>query len=108
MLLAAWVRAKQALSVAFSILEVKSFKVSSLDSLNGSMPSQGCCTVLIIKGEDCVEVWTWSLLLKMQDSVQILIPLIFYSSQFILLIFHSCMNLQSASVCCDCCDVVTV
>ena len=36
---AAWVRAKCALSVAFSILEVKSFKVSSLDSLNGSMLS---------------------------------------------------------------------
>ena len=47
-------------------------------------------------------------LLRIQVSVQILIPLIFYSSQFILLIFHSCMHLQSASVCCDCCDVVTV
>src|SRR5882724_7940479 len=34
----------------------------------------------------------------------ILIPLIFYSSQFILLIFHSCEHLQSARVCCDSCD----
>ena len=46
--------------------------------------------------------------LRFQVSVQILIPLIFYSYQFILLIFHSCMHLQSAGVCCDCCDVVTV
>jgi len=37
--------------------------------------------------------------LRIQVSVQILIPLIFYSAQFILLIFHSCMHLQSASVC---------
>src|SRR5882724_12132765 len=43
-------------------------------------------------------------MLRFQVSVQILIPLIFYSSQFILLIFHSCMHLQSAGVCCDCCD----
>ena len=43
-------------------------------------------------------------MLRIQVSVQILIPLIFYSSQFILLIFHSCMHLQSAGVCCDCCD----
>src|SRR5882724_12158172 len=43
---------------------------------------------------------------RIQVSVQILIPLIFYSSQFILLIFHSCMYLQSASVCCDCCDCI--
>src|SRR5882724_10669621 len=43
-------------------------------------------------------------LLRIQVSVQILIPLIFYSAQFILLIFHSCMHLQSASVCCVCCD----
>jgi len=33
------------------------------------------------------------------------IPLIFYSSQFILLILHSCEHLQSGSVCCDYCDV---
>src|SRR5882724_9183644 len=45
-----------------------------------------------------------SILLRIQVSVQILIPLIFYSAQFILLIFHSCMHLQSASVCCVCCD----
>src|SRR5882724_3645066 len=45
-------------------------------------------------------------LLRIQVSVQILIPLIFYSSQFILLIFYSCMHLQSASVCCDCCDCI--
>src|SRR5882724_6208273 len=44
------------------------------------------------------------ILLRIQVSVQILIPLIFYSAQFILLIFHSCMHLQSASVCCVCCD----
>jgi len=44
------------------------------------------------------------LLLRIQVSVQILIPLIFYSSQFILLIFHSCKHLQSAGVCCDSCD----
>src|SRR5882724_7503023 len=43
-------------------------------------------------------------MLRIQVSVQILIPLIFYSAQFILLIFHSCMHLQSASVCCVCCD----
>src|SRR5882724_10721684 len=43
------------------------------------------------------------LMLRIQVSVQILIPLIFYSSQFIL-IFHSCEHLQSASVCCVCCD----
>jgi len=43
-------------------------------------------------------------LLRIQDSVQILIPLNFYSSQFILLIFHSCKHLQSAGVCCDSCD----
>src|SRR5882724_670992 len=46
-------------------------------------------------------------LLRIQVSVQILIPLIFYSAQFILLILHSCMHLQSASVCCVCCDSVT-
>src|SRR5882724_3791698 len=43
-------------------------------------------------------------LLRIQVSVQILIPLIFYSSQFIFLIFHSCEHLQSARVCCDSCD----
>jgi len=47
-----------------------------------------------------------TILLRIQVSVQILIPLIFYSSQFILLIFHSCMHLQSASVSCDCFDCI--
>src|SRR5882724_5993023 len=47
-----------------------------------------------------------SLLLRIQVSVQILIPLIFYSSQFILLILHSCEHLQSAGVCCDCCECI--
>src|SRR5882724_10640277 len=46
----------------------------------------------------------WPILLRIQVSVQILIPLIFYSTQFILLIFHSCEHLQSAGVCCDSCD----
>jgi len=52
------VRAKHASSVAFSILEAKSFKVSRQDSLNGSMLSRGCCPVLSMKGEDHVEAWT--------------------------------------------------
>ena len=38
-------RAEWASSVAFFILEVKSFRVSRHDSLNGSMPNQGCCPV---------------------------------------------------------------
>src|SRR5882724_1378690 len=45
-------------------------------------------------------------LLRIQVSVQILIPLICYSSEFILLIFYSCKHLQSARVCCDCCDCI--
>src|SRR5882724_4962453 len=45
-------------------------------------------------------------MLRFQVSVQILISLIFYSSRFILLIFHSCMHLQSAGVFCDCCDCI--
>ena len=52
---AAWVRAEHASSVAFSILEAKSFKVSRCDS---SMLSQGCCLVSSMKGEEHVEVWT--------------------------------------------------
>ena len=47
-----------------------------------------------------------SSVLRIQVSVQIVIPLIFYSSEFILLIFYSCMHLQSAGVCCDCCDCI--
>ena len=43
-------------------------------------------------------------MLRIQVSVQILILLIFYSSQFILLIFHSYEHLQLTRVCCDCCD----
>src|SRR5882724_330299 len=45
------------------------------------------------------------LMLRIHVSVQILIPLIFYSSQFIL-ILHSCELLQSAGVFCDCCDCI--
>jgi len=45
----------------------------------------------------------FSSLLRFQVSVQILIPLIFYFSQFIFLIFY-CKHLQSVSVCCDSCD----
>src|SRR5882724_5232865 len=46
------------------------------------------------------------MVLRIQVSVQILIPLIFYSSQFILLIFHSCEHLQLTGVCCDFCDCI--
>src|SRR5882724_1957966 len=61
---AAWDRAEQASSVTFFILEVKSFRVSRCDSLNGSMLSRGVlsnvkhegggvhqCMELVILGE---------------------------------------------------------
>ena len=56
----ALVRAKCALFMATSILEVKSLSVSRCDSLNGSLPSQGFFPVFI-NGDEHVEVWTWSL-----------------------------------------------
>src|SRR5882724_7294672 len=70
-----------------------------------SMCADSCCDDMF------AGVGRWDgvlVLLRIQVLVQIIIPLIFHSSQFILLIFHSCMHLQSAGVCCDCCDVVTV
>ena len=53
-----------------------------------------------------------SVVLQIQDSVQILILLSFYSSQFTLLNFYSCKHFQSARAFCDCilsqkCDSVT-
>ena len=84
-------------------IESSGVSVSSCGS--GTNEWEGWGTNEGLRGEKCAE-GKGDRLLRIQVSVKIPILLSFYSSQFILHIFHSFEHLQLAGVCCDCCDCI--